>query len=282
MTLTQPGILYVVATPIGNLDDMSPRAVSILKSVALIAAEDTRHAQRLLQHYQIATPATACHDHNETHKVQQLIEHLQSGKSLALISDAGTPLISDPGFRLVRAAQEAMIKVVPIPGACAAITALSASGLPSDRFRFEGFLAAKSTARRQQLESVRQERATLIFYEAPHRILDCLGDMVAIFGPEREACLARELTKTFETIRKATLAELLNFVTNDPNQQKGEIVLLVTGATGEEDKADHAKVDALLIRLLEDLPVKKAAQLAAELYGYKKNELYQRALDLKK
>ena len=281
MTLTQPGILYVVATPIGNLDDMSPRAVSILKSVALIAAEDTRHAQRLLQHYQIATPATACHDHNETHKVQQLIDHLQSGKSLALISDAGTPLISDPGFRLVRAAQEAMIKVVPIPGACAAITALSASGLPSDRFRFEGFLAAKSTARRQQLDSVRQERATLIFYEAPHRILDCLGDMVAIFGKEREACLARELTKTFETIRKASLAELLYFVNTDPNQQKGEIVLLVTGATGEEDKADHAKVDALLIRLLEDLPVKKAAQLAAELCGYKKNELYQRALDLK-
>lgn len=273
--------LYIVATPIGHLEDISARAIDTLRKVDLIAAEDTRNAARLLSAYQIDTAVTACHDHNESFKLTQLLQKLQHGKSIALISDAGTPLISDPGYRLVRAAHEAGIRVIPIPGACAAIAALSASGLASDRFSFEGFLAAKSHARRQTLDSLVTEPRTLIFYEAPHRIIDSLQDMVDIFGTTREVTLAREITKTFETIKKTTLGELLDFVKNDPNQQKGEIVLVVAGANASEQPTDHAKTDALLQRLLKDLPVKTAAQLAADLTGLKKNELYQRALALK-
>lgn len=273
--------LYIVATPIGHLEDISARAIETLRKVDLIAAEDTRHAARLLSAYQIDTPVTACHDHNESFKLTQLLQKLQHGKSVALISDAGTPLISDPGYRLVRAAHEAGIRVIPIPGACAAIAALSASGLASDRFSFEGFLAAKSHARRQTLDSLVNEPRTLIFYEAPHRIIDSLQNMVDIFGPTREVTFAREISKTFETIKKSTLTELLDFVKSDHNQQKGEMVLVVAGADASDQLPDHAKTDALLQRLLKDLPVKTAAQLAADLTGLKKNELYQRALALK-
>ncbi len=272
--------LYVVATPIGHLDDITMRAIQTLKSVDLIAAEDTRHAARLLTAYDITKPVTACHDHNETHKIHEIIHKIKQGLSVALISDAGTPLISDPGFKLVRAAHEEGIRVIPVPGACAAISALSAAGLPSDRFSFEGFLPAKANARQQRLEKLKQETQTLIFYEAPHRIVDCLSDMQTVFGPERQITLAREITKTFETIKKSTLGELLPWVMADHNQQKGEIVLVVAGAP-EQAEQDQAKTDQLLTRLLQDLPVKTAAQLAADLTGLKKNELYQRALQLK-
>jgi len=274
------GILYVVATPIGNLDDISARAIHVLGHVARIAAEDTRHSARLLQHLGINTPLVAVHDHNEAGRVQSLINQLLAGDDIALISDAGTPLISDPGYRLVAAAHEASVRVVPIVGACAAIAALSAAGLPSDRFSFEGFLSAKTTARQVQLQALVNETRTLIFYEAPHRILECVQDMRAIFGEQRRVVLARELTKTFETIKQMTLAELCVFVESDTNQQRGEIVLVVEGAAVDSGLAAQQEVDALLLKLLKYLPVKASAQLAAELTGHKKNALYDRALVL--
>lgn len=206
---------------------------------------------------------------------------MQQGEHISLVSDAGTPLISDPGFRLVRAAHEAGIRVVPIPGACAAISALSASGLPSDRFSFEGFLPAKTHARKQTLDGLKKDTRTLIFYEAPHRIVDSLIDCVEVLGRDRDACMAREITKTFETIKKATLGELLAFVQSDSNQERGEIVLIIGGFNAEQEVENTEATDKLLKRLLQDLPVKPAAQLAAELTGLKKNELYQRALQLK-
>jgi len=271
--------LFVVATPIGHLDDMTFRAIDILKSVSIVAAEDTRQSAQLFKHYNISTPLTACHDHNESNKIEQLIETLQSGKNVALISDAGTPLISDPGFKLVRAAQEHGIRVTPVPGACAAIAALSAVGLPSDRFSFEGFLSSKSSQRIGQLEKLKDETQTLIFYEAPHRILDCVKDMAAIFGEDRPVGFAREITKTFETIKKMTLKELVTFIEKDHHQQKGEIVLVV-GGNPEHKDLDQEKMDQLLTRLLQDLSVKAASQLAADLTGVKKKVAYQRALEL--
>ncbi|WP_273778766.1 16S rRNA (cytidine(1402)-2'-O)-methyltransferase [Acinetobacter sp. GSS19] len=271
--------LYVVATPIGHLDDMSFRAVEVLKSVSLIAAEDTRQSAQLLKHFNISTPLTACHDHNESNKIHSLIEKLLAGESLALVSDAGTPLISDPGFKLVRAAQEHQIRVIPVPGACAAIAALSAVGLPSDRFSFEGFLASKQSQRLQQLEKLKDETQTLIFYEAPHRILECIQDMAKVFGAERPVGFAREITKTFETIKKMTLGELATFIAQDHHQQKGEIVVVVGGAT-QEKNMEQEKLDQLLTRLLQDLSVKAASQLAADLTGIKKKIAYQRALEL--
>ncbi|MEQ1105520.1 16S rRNA (cytidine(1402)-2'-O)-methyltransferase [Acinetobacter ursingii] len=271
--------LFVVATPIGHLDDMTFRAIDILKSVSIVAAEDTRQSAQLFKHYNISTPLTACHDHNESNKIEQLIETLQSGKNVALISDAGTPLISDPGFKLVRAAQEHGIRVTPVPGACAAIAALSAVGLPSDRFSFEGFLSSKSSQRINQLEKLKDETQTLIFYEAPHRILDCVKDMAAIFGEDRPVGFAREITKTFETIKKMTLKELVTFIEKDHHQQKGEIVLVV-GGNPEHKDLDQEKMDQLLTRLLQDLSVKAASQLAADLTGVKKKVAYQRALEL--
>ncbi len=271
--------LFVVATPIGHLDDMTFRAIEVLKSVSVVAAEDTRQSAQLLKHYNISTPLTACHDHNESNKINILIERLKNGEDIALVSDAGTPLISDPGFKLVRAAQENHIRVIPVPGACAAIAALSAVGLPSDRFSFEGFLPSKQSQRMLQLEKLKHETHTLIIYEAPHRILDCVKDMVEVFGAERPVGFAREITKTFETIKKMTLAELLAFIENDHHQQKGEIVLVIGGATQEHD-VNQEKLDKLLLRLLEDLSVKAASQLAADLTGIKKKVAYQRALEL--
>lgn len=273
--------LFVVATPIGHLDDMTFRSIEVLKSVSVIAAEDTRQSAQLLKHYNISTPLTACHDHNESNKIDILIEKLKSGQNIALVSDAGTPLISDPGFKLVRAAQENGIRVIPVPGACAAIAALSAVGLPSDRFSFEGFLSSKQSQRLIQLEKLKHESQTMIIYEAPHRILDSVKDMADIFGADRPVGFAREITKTFETIKKMTLGELVSFIKNDRNQQKGEIVLIIGGAPDVKDQdVEQEKLDQLLTRLLQDLSVKAASQLAADLTGIKKKIAYQRALEL--
>ena len=271
--------LFVVATPIGHLDDMSYRAIDVLKSVSLIAAEDTRTSAQLMKHFNISTPLTACHEHNESNKIDILVQKLLNGEDMALISDAGTPLISDPGFKLVRAAQANGIRVIPVPGACAAIAALSAVGLPSDRFSFQGFLASKQSQRLQQLEKLKDETQTLIFYEAPHRILDSVKDMAAVFGADRPVGFAREITKTFETIKKMALGELVEFIAADHHQQKGEIVLVVSGASEEKDM-EQEKLDQLLQRLLQDLSVKAASQLAADLTGIKKKIAYQRALEL--
>ena len=271
--------LFVVATPIGHLDDMTYRAVQVLEFVSLIAAEDTRQSAPLLKHYNITTALTAVHDHNETQKIDEIIKKLQNGENVALISDAGTPLISDPGFRLVRAAQQANIRVTPIPGACAAIAALSSAGLPSDRFLFVGFLPSKSSQRQVQLEQLKNHSETLILYEAPHRIVDCLSDIQAIFGADRRIGFAREITKTFETIVQKPISELLEWVKADHHQQKGEMVLVIAGNPNEAD-LEQQKVDQLLTRLLEDLSIKSASQLAADLTGLKKKALYQRALEL--
>ncbi|MFW9605623.1 MAG: 16S rRNA (cytidine(1402)-2'-O)-methyltransferase [Pseudomonas sp.] len=281
--MTAPGTLYVVATPIGNLDDISARMLKTLQNVALIAAEDTRHSARLMQHFGINTPLIACHDHNERDQGLRLVERLLAGESIALISDAGTPLISDPGFHLVRAARAAGVPVVPVPGPCALVAALSAAGLPSDRFVFEGFLPARSSGRRQQLEALREEPRTLIFYEAPHRLLESLRDMQTVFGDERVVVLARELTKTFETIKGAPLVELCAWVEADSNQQRGECVLLVEGWRAPEgEESLSAEVLRILQLLLAELPLKRAAALAAEITGVRKNLLYQEALRLQK
>lgn len=270
----EAGHLYVVATPIGNLADMSPRAVEVLQSVDLIAAEDTRHSAPLLRHFGITTPTWALHDHNERKVSEAVIRRLEAGESIALISDAGTPLISDPGYHLARRAHLAGIKVVPIPGPSALIAALSAAGLPTDRFSFEGFLPAKQVARRKRLEMLAAESATVAFYESPHRILDSLEDMVAILGSGREAVMARELTKTFETIKSATLGELLEFVQSDANQQRGEFVLLVAGAPEREKDELDPEACRVATLLAEELHVKQAAALAAKITGAKKNALY--------
>ncbi|WP_271410858.1 16S rRNA (cytidine(1402)-2'-O)-methyltransferase [Pseudomonas sp. Q1-7] len=274
------GTLYVVATPIGNLDDITARALRVLREVKLIAAEDTRHSARLLQHFGIETPLAACHEHNERDQGGRFLARLQAGDDVALISDAGTPLISDPGFHLVRQARAAGIGVVPVPGACALIAALSAAGLPSDRFMFEGFLPAKAGARRGRLEDVREEPRTLIFYEAPHRLLESLEDMRAVFGGDRPAVLARELTKAFETLKGAALDELCGWVAADANQQRGECVVLVGGWQAPEGEgALSAEALRVLDLLLGELPLKRAAALAAEITGVRKNLLYQAALE---
>lgn len=273
------GTLYVVATPIGNLQDMSPRALEVLRAVSLIAAEDTRHSARLLQHFGVTTATTACHDHNERDKSIRLVERMLAGEDMALISDAGTPLISDPGYHLVRQAREAGVRVCPVPGACALIAALSAAGLPSDRFAFEGFLPAKANGRRLRLQALAVEPRTWMLYEAPHRLLECLEDMLDIFGPERQVVLARELTKTFETIKGGPVAEMVAWVRDDSNQQRGECVLIVE-AMPEPEESDGLNPEAqrVLDILLGELPVKQAAALAAQITGEKKNRLYQVAL----
>ena len=265
--------LYVVATPIGNLGDLTARAVSVLQNADLIAAEDTRHSQRLMQHYAISTPLMAYHDHSDDRALAKISACLTAGGSVALVSDAGPPLISDPGYRLVRAMQEQGFTVRPVPGPCAAVAALSASGLATDRFLFEGFLPARAGARENRLASLAQETATLIFYEAPHRVADSLQAMAGVFGGEREAVLAREVTKTFETIRRGPLAELGEFVAADSNQRKGEIVLLVAGARGAPTEVT-AEVAALLQRIAQELPAKTAAAVVADCTGLRKKLLY--------
>lgn len=273
--------LYIVATPIGNLNDISQRAIETLRSVDLIAAEDTRHSKRLLDHFGIKAEMISLHEHNEEQRIRSLLEQLQHKKSIALISDAGTPLISDPGYRLVQAVRAAGFKVIPIPGACALITALSAAGLPSAQFIFEGFLSPKASARKKQLENLKHESRTIIFYEAPHRILDLTEDMLSVLGAERYVVLARELTKTFETIHGANLSELREWLVQDPNQQKGEFVVLVAGAEETTDDNTEANTQRILEILLSELPTSQAIQLATKITGAKKNKLYELALDLK-
>ena len=270
------GILYIVATPIGNLQDITQRALDTFAQVDLIAAEDTRHSGLLLSHYGIKKPFFALHDHNEQEKAHILVEKLKQGSNIALISDAGTPLISDPGFHLVRQCREAGIRVVPLPGACAAITALCASGIASDRFCFEGFLPAKNKARKDKLENIAEEDRTLIFYESTHRILDTLEDMQSVLGGERYIVLAREITKTWETITGNTIKNLREWLLEDPNRTKGEMVLIVEGKpkSDNNDEISPQAVKALEL-IAEELPLKKAAAIVAELYGYKKNALYQ-------
>ena len=268
-----PAKLFVVATPIGNLGDLSPRALETLKTVAAICAEDTRHTRQLLAHFGVDKPLIALHEHNEGDAAAPLVARLLAGESLALVSDAGTPLVSDPGFRLVRAAREAGVAVSPIPGASALIAALSVAGLPSDRFIFEGFLTAKGKARRERLAELASEPRTLIFYESSHRIEEALDDAAAAFGGDRRAVIARELTKLFETVLDGSLAELAQRVRADPNQRKGEFVLLVQGA-GEDADAKVAEGRRLYAKLSAHLPPSTAAKLAAELSGAPRKALY--------
>lgn len=277
------GVLYIVATPIGNLDDLSNRAVHVLSRVDVVAAEDTRHSGRLLQHLGLSKRLIALHDHNERDRAEGLLRELEAGRSVALISDAGTPLISDPGYVLVREARNRGLQVSPIPGPCALVTALSAAGLPTDRFLFVGFLPAKRTGRRAALEKLARETATLVFYESPHRILDTVADIAAMLGEGRELVLGRELTKTFETFYSGTVQEVLDVLSADPHGSKGEFVVMIHGADQalDDDAPGALDVDRLIKLLLAELPVKKVAKLAAELSGRPKNELYQRALELK-
>ncbi|QIW15305.1 16S rRNA (cytidine(1402)-2'-O)-methyltransferase [Pasteurellaceae bacterium RH1A] len=276
---TKQGKLYIVATPIGNLADLSQRALDTLAQVDLIAAEDTRHSGLLLSHYGLKKPFFALHDHNEQQRAAHLVEKLAAGQNIALISDAGTPLISDPGFHLVRHCRQAGLKVVPIPGACAAITALCASGIASDRFCFEGFLPAKTKARLDKLNNLANEPRTLIFYESTHRILDTLEDMQTALGADRYVVMARELTKTWETIHGDELGNLIDWLKADHNRIKGEIVLVVEGKPETDEEGFSPQAVKLLQLLTNDLPLKKAATIVAETFGYKKNALYQYGLE---
>ncbi len=272
------GVLYVVATPIGNLGDISERMRHILANVDRIAAEDTRRTKQLLSHIDADTPCFSLHDHNERQKMDFIVQCLERGESIALVSDAGTPLISDPGYPLVHELRRLNHKVIAIPGPCALIAALSIAGLPTDRFLFEGFLPAKSNARQNKLLSLEQETATLVFYESSHRIYDCLVDVGKTYGMEREIVVARELTKTFETIIQGTVAEVLLIFDEDKNQSRGEFVLMIKGAQKQTSLlGDNTKQLALLLKT--HLPGKQAAKIASEMYGDKKNLIYQFLLD---
>ena len=277
------GVLYIVATPLGNLGDMTPRAIETLKAVDVIAAEDTRHSGRLLQHFGISNRMISLHEHNEQQKAEELVGLLSSGQSIALISDAGTPLISDPGYRLVEQVRAADIPVVPIPGASAIITALSVSGLPTDRFSFEGFLPAKRQGRLKRLEELASATQTLVFYESCHRIRDSIEDMAVALGGERQAVIARELTKAHEQIHGACLADLAGWLDEDPNHLKGEFVVLVHGATVAEGSRAELDEEALrtLKLLMEELPIKQAAKLTARRYDLPGRLVYQAGLELK-
>ncbi|MEN8218263.1 MAG: 16S rRNA (cytidine(1402)-2'-O)-methyltransferase [Pseudomonadota bacterium] len=268
------GILYIVATPIGNLQDFSPRAQTVLRQVDLIAAEDTRHSRHLLNHFGITTPYQSLHEHNERQQSHALLQRLLAGESIALISDAGTPLISDPGHYLIQSALAEQITVVPIPGPSALISALSVAGFRADRFVFEGFLPAKAVARRQRLENLAHETRTLVFYEAPHRMLDCLNDIVQNFGQEREAVLVKELTKVFETVYRDSLSGIVNWLTTRAERQKGEFVLVVQGAPPADDKVLSPEVKRIFHLLRKELQLKKAAKLTSEITGASKNMLY--------
>lgn len=271
----EPGCLYVVATPIGHRDDLSARAAETLRRADRIACEDTRHSAPLLAAIGASAPAVALHEHNEAQAAAKLVERMLAGERIALISDAGTPMVSDPGYRLVQAAIAAGVKVVPIPGASAPIAALSVSGLPSDRFSFEGFLPTKTGARREVFQALVDDTRTLIFFEAKHRIVDSLADAVAVFGGERRAAIAREITKLHETILRGSLAELQQRVAADPEQQLGEFVLLVAGADRDAIVA-RKEADAIQLarRLATEMSASRAAKLAADLSGASKNALY--------
>jgi 16S rRNA (cytidine1402-2'-O)-methyltransferase len=270
--MSQSG-LYLVATPIGNLEDISYRAVRILTEADLIAAEDTRHSRVLLQHYGIATPIMSLHEHNESQVLGKVVEMLSEGKTIALISDAGTPLISDPGYKLVLAAREACLPVYVVPGPSAVTAALSVAGLPPDRFVFEGFLPSKASARRRKLEALKGERRTMLFFESSHRVLAALEDMAEIFGEERLAAVCRELTKKFETVLRAPLEGLLLQVKSDPDQTRGEFVIVVEGLTRAADDALATAIE-LAAALLDYLPASKAARVAAKLHGVARRDVY--------
>ncbi len=273
MTTVQAGALHVVATPIGNLGDLTARARAVLAGVDAICAEDTRHTRQLLQALGIERPLLALHEHNEADIAWKLVERLKAGEALALVSDAGTPLVSDPGYRLVREVRAAGLRVVPVPGACAAIAALSVAGIPSDRFCFEGFLPAKAGARRERLQALAREMRTLVFYESSHRIEECLADLVAEFGAQREAVLARELTKLFETVLGDTLGDIAQRVTSDENQRKGEFVIVVRGCE-DDAEARLREGQRIYARLSEHLKPSVAARLAADLSGAPRKALY--------
>ena len=274
------GTLYVVATPIGNLQDLSERARQVLAGAQWVAAEDTRHSLRLLQAHGIEARLLSVHEHNESERVPEILGALERGASVALVSDAGTPLVSDPGLRIVKGAIDAGYEVRAVPGPCAAIAALSISGLATDRFAFEGFLPQKSAARRERLGVMASDPRTLIFYEAPHRVGESLADMSAVLGPSRPAAVARELTKVFETVYRGTLEELAQRAHRDDNMQRGEIVIIVEGVTGTSDGAGRAELERVLAVLLAELPASQAAGLAAKLTGTSRNLAYQLALDL--
>jgi len=276
----ESGTLYIVATPIGNLTDISQRALDVLTHVDIIACEDTRHTQRLLSTYSIKNKTLSLHDHNERQRQDYVATLLQEGKSIALVSDAGTPLISDPGFHLVRHCRELNLPVSPIPGACAAIAALSVAGLPTDRFSFEGFLPSKSGARQSTLANLLEEPRTIVFYDAPRRAIDTVEDIVKVLGGERQVVISRELTKTFETIHSDTAENLLAWLKEDPNQLKGEMVLIIEGVKIDPNAIPAKAIDTLKL-LLEEMKPKKACAITAEIYGVKKNALYEIALSLK-
>jgi 16S rRNA (cytidine1402-2'-O)-methyltransferase len=281
VTNSAAGRLYVVATPIGNLGDLSPRARDTLRSCALIAAEDTRHTGALLKHFDIRTPLVSLHEHNEQQRVGGVVARLLEGAAVALVSDAGTPAISDPGFELVRAAAAAGIEVIAVPGPCAAVAALSIGGLPTDRFCFEGFLPARGAARRARLESLAEEPRSLVFYESPHRVADTLADCAAAFGAGRVATVAREISKLHETTYRGSLAELAARAAADGDFSRGEIVLIVAGAPAAAADANSRELDAVLRILMAELPLKQAAGLAAQITHVRDNEAYKRALVLK-
>lgn len=275
-----PGVLYVVATPIGNLGDISARAREILAGASVVAAEDTRHSGRLLRELGLERPLVSLHEHNERARVGEILARLRAGERIALVSDAGTPLVSDPGYLLVAAAVEAGIDVVPVPGPSAAIAALSASGLPCDRFCFEGFLPARAAARRRRLAELAAEPRTLVLYEAPHRIAECLADLAAACGGARRACVAREITKRFETFYRGSLDQLRDRAKSDPDLARGESVVIVEGAPEAEPSV--AKLDETLAVLLRHLPPSAAAAAAASLTGLRRGDAYARALVLSK
>jgi 16S rRNA (cytidine1402-2'-O)-methyltransferase len=276
-----PGTLWVVATPIGNLEDLAPRAERILREVGLVVCEDTRRTRRLLSAFGIKARLASLHEHNEEREVPGLLARLEAGESVALVSDAGTPLLSDPGFRLTRAAAAAGITVSPVPGPSALLAALSVAGLPTDRFAFEGFLPARPAARRARLDALAAEPRTLVFFETGNRLAATLADAVATFGPAREAAVARELTKLHERVYRGSLAELAGRVESDPDAVRGEIVLVVGGlARGEAAEGDEALLAQLLPALLEELPTSRAAKLAAKLSGVARQKAYELALKL--
>ncbi len=281
MSIHDEPTLYVVATPIGNLQDITLRALEVLKTVDAIAAEDTRHTSHLLSHFAIQKKLIAVHEHNEQKSAQILLERLQSGESIALVTDAGTPGISDPGAIVVDVLREAGVKVVPVPGASAVIAALSASGITSNGYGFYGFLPASGSQRRKALQALKGYSSTLVFYEAPHRIIECVEDLAKVLGGERRITIARELTKTFETFHRCVLQDAKGWLESDPNQQRGEFVLLVEAAAVVEEADISEDAERILRLLLADLPLKQAVKLATEITGVKKNILYEFALKLK-
>ncbi|PCJ25089.1 MAG: 16S rRNA (cytidine(1402)-2'-O)-methyltransferase [SAR86 cluster bacterium] len=278
--MNDSGSLYIVATPIGNLDDISLRAIEILKSVQLIAAEDTRHSKKLIQSIQVDTPLISYHDFSSESATRKILDKLQAGLSIALISDAGTPLISDPGYKLVCMARQLSIEVLPVPGPCAVTAALSVAGLATDRFVFEGFLSAKSGARQKRLQALAREMRTIVFYESPHRIEVCVEDMALVFGADRQVFIARELTKKFESHFLGSMADCVLWLKSDSNNQKGEFVVVVSGCNEEEDQLRKQQQALEIVELLRrEVSMKQAVAIASKITGARKNKLYEIALN---